>query len=125
MSARLRENRVEVAVKDSGIGITEGSQRQIFGGFYHARETDLYSTKKPFDFGAGGKGLDLLRLKILSQTDAFHIQCDSTRCRFLPGEDAVCPGSIDRCTHVSSADECASAGGTTFSLLFQQALLLP
>ena len=121
ISVRLREDRVEVAVKDSGIGITEESLRQIFGGFYHARETDLYSTKKPFDFDAGGKGLDLLRLKVLSQTCGFDIECESTRCRFMPGEDAVCPGSIDRCSHVSSTGECASTGGTTFRLLFQEA----
>lgn len=125
VSVRLRGNRVEVAVKDSGVGITEESRRQIFGGFYHARETDLYSTKKPFDFAAGGKGLDLLRLKILSRTYNFDIECDSRRCRFIPDESAVCPGSVHRCTHVRNADECALAGGTVFRLLFQQALSLP
>jgi two-component system phosphate regulon sensor histidine kinase PhoR len=121
ISVRLREDRVEVAVKDSGTGITQESLREVFGGFYHARETDLYSTKKPFDFDAGGKGLDLLRLKVLSQACGFDIECQSTRCTFMPGEDAVCPGSIDRCSHVGSTGECASAGGTTFRLLFQKA----
>ncbi|MBP1748486.1 MAG: domain S-box [Deltaproteobacteria bacterium] len=124
ISFRLREDRVEVAVKDSGVGITEESLREVFGGFYHARETDLYSTKKPFDFDAGGKGLDLLRLKVLSQTCDFDIECESTRCRFMPGEDAVCPGSIDRCSHVTSTGECISAGGTTFKLLFKKAAKL-
>lgn len=119
ISSRVRDDRVEVSVKDSGIGITEESLRQIFGGFYHTRETDLYSTKKPFDFDAGGKGLDLLRLKVLSQTCDFAIECESTRCRFMPTEDDVCPGSIERCSHVTGMDECISAGGTTFKLLFE------
>jgi PAS domain S-box-containing protein len=118
VSVVSRGSRVEVSVKDTGIGITEESRKEIFGGFYHARETDLYSTKRPFDFGAGGKGLDLLRVKILSRACNFDIECESRRCRFLPGEGRLCPGSIESCSHVANPEECAAAGGTTFRLLF-------
>jgi len=120
VSSRLADGRrVQIDIRDTGTGITLESQRQIFGGFYHAKETDLYTTKKPFDFGAGGKGLDLLRLKILSKAYGFEIGCDSTRCRFIPRESDLCPGAIALCPHVESLEQCALAGGTVFSLFFQ------
>jgi hypothetical protein len=100
------------------VGITTESLRQIFGGFYHARDTDLYTTKKPFDFGAGGKGLDLLRLKILSKAYSFQIECESVRCRFIPLESDLCPGTVEACGHVQNAEECARTGGATFRLIF-------
>jgi PAS domain S-box-containing protein len=118
VSLRVLDGGAVVEVRDTGVGITEESQRQIFGGFYHAKETDLYTTRKPFDFGAGGKGLDLLRMKILAKTYNFGIECESTRCRFIPYESDLCPGSIEGCSHVQSPEECARAGGTTFRVIF-------
>ncbi len=117
--ARMEGNRVEIAVEDTGIGITEESRKEIFGGFYHANDTQVYSTKEPFDFGAGGKGLDLLRVRLLSTTYNFDIECESRRCRFLPDEKALCPGSVEKCTHAKTPEECAAAGGTVFRLLFR------
>ncbi len=109
---------VKVEIKDTGTGITEESQRQIFRGFYHARETDLYSTKNPFDFGAGGKGLDLLRIKIFADLYHFKVECFSNRCKFIPGEENSCPGKITDCQHIKNKEECTRAGGTTFRLSF-------
>jgi two-component system phosphate regulon sensor histidine kinase PhoR len=119
ISSRLAGGRVQLDIRDTGIGITVESQRQIFGGFYHAKETDLYTTRKPFDFGAGGKGLDLLRLKILSKAYGFEIACDSARCRFIPRECDLCPGDVTCCPHVDDLEQCARAGGTVFTLFFQ------
>ena len=119
VSSRLADGRVQIDITDTGTGITVESQRQIFGGFYHAKETDLYTTKKPFDFGAGGKGLDLLRLKILAKVYGFEIACDSTRCRFISRESDLCPGAVSLCPHVGNPEQCALAGGTVFSLSFQ------
>jgi signal transduction histidine kinase len=109
---------VAVEIRDTGVGITPESRQQIFGGFYHAKDTNLYTTKKPFDFGAGGKGLDLLRLKILSKAYNFRIECESSRCSFIPRETDLCPGSIEACPHVRDAKECARSGGTAFRMLF-------
>jgi two-component system phosphate regulon sensor histidine kinase PhoR len=109
---------VELEIKDSGIGITPESQKHIFGGFYHSLETDLYSTKKPFDFGAGGKGLDLLRLKIYGETYHFQVDCRSTRCQYIPREKDTCPGVIAKCVHVRSKKGCAQSGETMFKLVF-------
>lgn len=109
---------IQVDVTDTGIGITPESQKQIFGGFYHAKETDLYSTKRPFDFGAGGKGLDLLRCRVFGEIYHFEVQCVSRRCSHIPDENDTCPGAIIRCPYVGSREECALRGGTKFRLLF-------
>jgi two-component system phosphate regulon sensor histidine kinase PhoR len=110
---------VVIEVKDTGVGITEQSRKHIFGGFYHSLETDLYSTKKPFDFGAGGKGLDLLRIKIFGNTYHFKVECISVRCHYIPREIDACPGSIAKCLHVDSKKQCAQSGGSVFKLLFK------
>jgi signal transduction histidine kinase len=105
-------------VKDAGIGITAESRQQIFGGFYYAQDTSLYSTKKPFDFGAGGKGLDLLRTKIFSEMYNFQIDCQTTRCRYIPLETDLCPGHLRDCTHIDTKAQCAQSGGSVFRLIF-------
>ena len=110
---------VEIEIKDTGVGITEDSQGYIFGGFYHSKATDIYSTKKPFDFGAGGKGLDLLRLKIFAETFHFQVEFKSTRCRYIPSEKDLCPGVIAECDHVNSFEGCAQSGGTAFKIIFK------
>jgi signal transduction histidine kinase len=120
VSLRQRTERIELEIKDTGVGITDESQKHIFGGFYHSLETDLYSTKKPFEFGAGGKGLDLLRIKIFSETYNFQVNCSSTRCRYIPLEKDICPGDIAKCPHIQSAEECAQSGGTSFKIVFER-----
>ena len=45
----------QLKVMDFGIGITKESQRYL-DGFYHTLDTDLYTSKKPYNFGAKGKG---------------------------------------------------------------------
>jgi two-component system phosphate regulon sensor histidine kinase PhoR len=107
-----------LTIEDTGVGITEESQKQIFSGFYHARQTDLYSTKRPFDFGAGGKGLDLLRLRIVSQAYGFGIEWKSKRCRHIPAENLPCPGKTETCPHIRQPGDCAESGGTLVRLTF-------
>ena len=119
VSLRAESDTVEVVVRDTGVGITEESQKQIFGGFYHAKETDLYSTKRPFDFDAGGKGLELLRLKIFAEVYGFRVECESTRCGYIPEEDDSCPGVISKCPYVQGEEQCAQSGGTAFKLVFR------
>jgi two-component system phosphate regulon sensor histidine kinase PhoR len=109
-----------IEVKDTGVGITEQSQKHIFGGFYHSLETDLYSTKKPFDFGAGGKGLDLLRIRMFGKTYHFRIACSSARCKYIPREIDACPGSIAKCLHVHSTKQCSQSGGSVFKIIMTE-----
>ncbi|MCK5312431.1 MAG: PAS domain S-box protein [Desulfobacteraceae bacterium] len=106
-------------VHDFGVGIKEDDRTSIFGGFFTTQETLLYSTKNPYAFNAGGKGADLLRMKIFSERFGFSISLESQRCRFLVENiDSSCPGNIEKCSFCKSKDECEQAGYTVFSVLF-------
>ncbi|MFH0825640.1 MAG: PAS domain S-box protein [Pseudomonadota bacterium] len=107
-------------VEDTGVGIRPSDKDFLFEGFHHTQETDEYSTKKPFDFNAGGKGLELLRLKVLSESGLFSISFAGRRCGHIPGDRDQCPGVIAGCPHVDGPNECAKTGGTIFSVLFPQ-----
>jgi PAS domain S-box-containing protein len=113
----------ELVVRDYGVGILEDAQRRIFEGFFTTRDTMAYSTKKPFDFMAGGKGADLLRMKIFSERYHFKIDMTSTRCAHIPQETDVCPGRISRCPFCSKIEDCHRSAGTTFSVYFPPATL--
>jgi len=108
----------ELVIKDYGVGITEENQRLIFGGFFTTQDTMVYSTKRPFDFDAGGKGADLLRMKIFSERYLFKIDMVSSRCIFIPNEYDTCPGKISECSSCRTRKDCYNSGGTTFSLRF-------
>lgn len=108
----------ELVIRDYGVGITESNQRRIFEGFFTTRETMDYSSKKPFDFNAGGKGADLLRMKIFAEQYHFQIEMSSTRCPHIPLESDVCPGDVAACPSCVDAMECLDSGGTTFSIYF-------
>jgi PAS domain S-box-containing protein len=114
-----RHGKIMLHVADDGIGITEENQAYIFDGLFHTKETELYASKKPYDFGAGGKGLDLLRMKVYAQRFDFDLSMKSKRCVYIPTDRDLCPGDISKCPHVKNAKECAASGGTTFTLAFQ------
>jgi signal transduction histidine kinase len=103
---------------DFGIGITKENQRHLFDGFFHTLDTELYTSKKPYDFGAGGKGLDLLRMKAYSQQFGFDISVGSQRCIYLPTDRDLCPGKISACPHCKTPEDCLSSGGSTFCVTF-------
>jgi signal transduction histidine kinase len=126
------EGRVEIAVQpkgegalllvhDYGVGIPKEAQKRIFEGFFHTQDTMAYSSKRPFDFNAGGKGADLLRMKIFSERYHFQIDMASARCEFLGKDTDVCPGRISTCPFCSKNESCHQSGGTIFSLYFPPA----
>ena len=114
-----RNGKIELHITDYGVGITEENQAYIFDGLFHTKETALYASKMPYDFGAGGKGLDLLRMKVYGQRFGFDLSMTSKRCVYIPTDRDQCPGDISRCFHVRNAKECAASGGTTFTVAFQ------
>ncbi len=111
----------EFVLRDYGVGITEEHQSRIFEGFFTTRETMDYSTKRPFDFMAGGRGADLLRMKIFSERYNFRIEMRSSRCRFIPQTSDICPGRISECDFCKTEEDCDQSGGTTFTLYFPPA----
>ena len=107
-----------LVVHDNGVGITWGDQSRIFEGFFTTHETMAYSSKRPFDFNAGGRGADLLRMKIFSERYNFKIDMVSSRCRFIPKASDICPGRISKCQFCSKKEDCDQSGETTFTLFF-------
>ncbi|MGD9078522.1 MAG: PAS domain S-box protein [Desulfobacterales bacterium] len=116
-----KDSGTQLIVQDYGVGITEDNQKRIFDGFFSTQDTMDYSTKKPFDFNAGGKGADLLRMKKFSERYNFNIEMTSSRCQFIPQQDDICPGRINECEFCTKAEDCYRSGGTTFSLYFPPA----
>ncbi|MBA4395576.1 MAG: histidine kinase, partial [Desulfobacca sp.] len=110
-----------LSVHDYGVGIPEDAQRRIFEGFFPAGATMNYSTRRPYDFNAGGKGADLLRMKILSERFGFQITMTSTRCGFIPKEEDLCPGKISNCPFCNRTEDCLRSGETVFSVFFPPA----
>ena len=80
VNVRVRQtaDAVVLDVRDTGVGIDPELQGQLFFGFVHAGSTDSYSSGRPYDFGAGGKGLDLQRIKLFSERHGFQLTFTST-----------------------------------------------
>ena len=113
-----KDEAVLLHVTDCGVGISEENQRYIFDGLFHTQETERYASRKPYDFDAGGKGLDLLRMKAYASRFGFGLSVKSTRCLHLPGEGDVCPGDISHCPFCKTVQDCVESGGTTFTVSF-------
>ena len=118
VSTEQNDTDIILRVTDQGIGITEENQASLLDGLFHTKETELYTTKKPFEFGAGGKGLDLLRIKYYAKRYGFDISLKSTRCVYIPTDRDICPGNIAQCGHCKTVDDCNKSGGTTFTVTF-------
>jgi len=112
---------IQLKFVDLGIGVTKDNQRHIFDGLSHTLDTELYASKKPYDFGAGGKGLDLLRMKVYSRRFGFDIWMASQRCLYLLTDRDLCPGRISKCPHCKVQEDCFNSGGSTFCLTFTAA----
>ncbi|MBW1838145.1 MAG: ATP-binding protein [Deltaproteobacteria bacterium] len=118
VTVRKGKNGPELEIKDFGVGVTEDNQRLIFESNFSTHETMQYTSRRPYDFGAGGKGFDLLRMKIFSERYRFKIRMISKRCRFIPQDEDLCPGNIYACEHCQSVEDCLHSGGTTVTVQF-------
>jgi signal transduction histidine kinase len=118
---RKKGEGAELVVRDYGVGIPKEAQRRIFEGFFTTRDTMDYSSKRPFDFNAGGKGADLLRMKIFSERYNFKLDMVSERCPLIPNESDVCTGRISECPLCAKNDGCHRSPATTFTVTFSPA----
>ena len=114
-----------ITVRDYGVGIPEGEQPNIFEGFYPVRETELYTSGRPYGFYAGGTGTDLLKIRIFSQRFGFNVRFRSTRCSCIPTTRDLCPGDITRCACCKTIEDCYENGGTEFIMEIPEHLVLP
>ncbi len=112
------DHEICIDFRDYGIGISPQNQNLIFHGFFHTQDTMNYSSKRPYQFNAGGAGSDLLRTKVFSERLGFSVGFESTRCRFIPNDTDECPGRISKCRFIKEKSDCLTSGGSTFSLRF-------
>jgi PAS domain S-box-containing protein len=113
-----RKNHPVLTIKDNGIGFTKDKLRLIFENYFTPPESSEYTTKQPYEFNAGGRGFDLLRIKLFSERFNFTLDIDSIRCAFIPADTDTCPGAIRRCAFCKTPDDCLNSGGTTVTLTF-------
>jgi signal transduction histidine kinase len=111
---------IRIDFRDYGIGISTENQKSIFGGFFHTLETNSYSSKHPYEFNAGGAGLDLLRLKAFSKIFGFSVHFESKRCEYLPTDADICNGKVSACPHIKGKVDCFSSGGSLFTVKFKK-----
>jgi signal transduction histidine kinase len=112
------EAKIVVSVRDTGVGITVENRPFVLGGFYHTQDTQRYSSRRPYECGAGGKGLDLLRLKVIAERYGWPLDLASERCRFIPTDADECPGRISACRHcVDGRETCFRSGFTEVTLV--------
>jgi signal transduction histidine kinase len=116
--AREKDDEIRVSFHDFGVGITPDNQQLIFGGFFHTQKTELYSSKRACEFNAGGSGSDLLRTKCFSERLGFSVDFNSSRCKYIPKDENLCPGRISKCQFIRDGSECLSSGQSTFSIVF-------
>ena len=118
VAVRSAANGPEFEVKDYGIGISDENQRLIFENYFTAYEPIAYSSRQPYDFLAGGKGFDLLRMKIFSERYDFDLEMSSKRCRYLNDRSDAGPGDVDLCEQCQAPEDCIESGGTSVLVRF-------
>ncbi|MCD4722517.1 MAG: PAS domain S-box protein [Desulfobacula sp.] len=119
ITIETKDSGILLSVHDFGVGIEADAQKRIFEGFFTTQDTLLYSTKTPFSFNAGGKGADLLRMKIFSERHGFTLEMKSKRCRFLlENQDIECPGDIKACSFCHTEEDCLNSGYSIFTVFF-------
>ncbi len=105
-----------LSVEDSGFGIPEEDWGLVLEGFYQVQETDSYTSGRPYSFNAGGKGMDLFRIKMFAKIYGLGLYFKSHRCTYLTESLRECPGSLDRCLYCSYPQDCLDSGGTVFEV---------
>ncbi len=121
LSVRNGQIGPELEIRDTGVGISEENQRLIFENYFTTYDTMQYSSRQPYDFGAGGKGFDLLRMRIFSERYHFQLKLNSQRCSLLSRNSDICSGKIEDCVHSRQPQDCRDSGGTTVTVQFYPA----
>ncbi|MCX5861732.1 MAG: GAF domain-containing protein [Desulfomonile sp.] len=121
VTGRVKGNRYVLTVTDTGIGIPEKDKELIFEGFYPVQNIEDYSSRRPYSFNAGGKGIDLLRIRMFSELYGFNLTFKSDRCpRLIESEEGL-RGDLEPCRNCNIVGDCAQSGGSEFVVGFSLA----
>jgi PAS domain S-box-containing protein len=118
VSVEQKGDEIIAQVTDCGIGIREEDRQYIFDGLHPTGDMDLYASRQPYDFGAGGKGLELLLVKAYAQRFGFEVTFETRRCTHVSSDRDPCPSAISECSHCTDSEDCLRSGGTTFTAAF-------
>nr|NJM04374.1 HAMP domain-containing histidine kinase [Desulfobacula sp.] len=118
---KTTDQQPELIIRDYGIGLTREKRRLILGNYFTPPESSDYSTKTPYDFNAGGRGFDLLRMRIFSERYPFTLRVDSIRCPVIPEDSDLCPGDIALCPACQTPEDCFHSGKTAVHIKFGKA----
>lgn len=116
-----RDQAVFLEIWDFGVGIDPEFQKQMFLGFVHAADTNEYRSRTPYSFGGGGRGGDLLRIKLFSEKLGFRLDVESRPCRHT-NSNGKCPGDIRKCSFYETGEGSCKSGGSKFRLEFPSSL---
>ena len=118
VTGKVKGGRYILTVKDTGIGIPDDAKEFIFEGFYPVQETEDYASRRPYSFNAGGKGMDLLRIRMFSELYGFKVSFTSQRCPLLVGSNGQPVRNVEFCQECQTPEECAHNGGSEFLVDF-------
>lgn len=118
VTGRKSGNRYLFKVKDTGIGIPEHDRELIFEGFYPVQDTENYSSGRQYSFNAGGKGIDLLRIRMFSELYGFKLSFKTQTCEHLDTARENMSGDTILCEYCNSPADCINSCGSEFVVDF-------
>ncbi|MCX5874093.1 MAG: GAF domain-containing protein [Deltaproteobacteria bacterium] len=118
ITGRTKGDRYIFKVKDTGVGIPDKDKELIFEGFYPVQDTENYSSRRPYSFNAGGKGIDLLRIRMFSELYGFRLSFSSKRCPYLTEKGIESSDVPESCSNCIQRTDCPENGGSEFVVDF-------
>lgn len=118
VTGRLQGQHYVFKVRDTGRGIPDKDRELIFEGFYPVQDTENYCSRRPYSFNAGGKGIDLLRIRMFSELYGFKLSFKTTRCPLLSAAESRPGGDADICETCTPPKKCLTDGGSEFVVDF-------
>lgn len=118
VTGQAKGDRYILKVKDTGVGIPDKDKELIFEGFYPVQDTENYSSRRPYSFNAGGKGIDLLRIRMFSELYGFRLSFSSKRCPYLMEHGVESSDVAESCSNCDNYADCPENGGSEFIVDF-------
>ena len=118
ISVKKEKEGALLEVRDYGVGMSPEKLQLIQEQYFVPYDPLHYSSRQPFDFDAGGKGFDLIRMTIFSERYHFKLNLHSTPCAYLSETNSSCPGKIRACDRAGGDQACRDSGGTLVTLRF-------